>query len=386
MALACTRVLFPVFSLTAAYELAGPARALAAEAASARIASAEWILAAALLAALACILVLWRRLAAAGRRLDEEKGKLEEQASKYQALFQAAGEGIFLTTPEGKLIEANPAFWSVFGCQSQEELETWLGGDLAGLYKNPEDRRLIVEKVLDQGRDAGREVRMRRVDGRVIWVRLTVTLHVDRDSGDKLLLGVLQDVTDQRQCMLDLEYRATRDPLTGLPNRYLFMDRLAKTLANARRHERTIGLLFIDLNDFKLINDAYGHQVGDQVLQKVGERILRRTREADTAARIGGDEFAVILDQVTGAESAAKVAWEMATMIRRPYVLDNRGYSVGASIGICLFPDDGTDPYALLRLADQAMYQAKTEKRDFCFCSELLQHAPEESGEQQARN
>ncbi|MFW5836892.1 MAG: diguanylate cyclase domain-containing protein [Desulfovibrionaceae bacterium] len=338
---------------------------------------------------LAVSLILWRRLSASRASLAEARRKTRDQASKYQAIFQAAGEGIFLSRPSGELIEANPAFVHVFGCKDIDELMAWAGPNLGVLYKNPEDRRLLVDQVLTQGRELGREVRMRKIGGQVIWTRLSVTRHLDRDSGEVLLLGVLQDITDQRQCMLDLEYRATRDPLTGLPNRHLFLDRMAKTLANAKRHGRKVGLLFIDLNDFKCINDAFGHQVGDQVLQTVGERILRRTREADTAARIGGDEFAVILDNVDGEQAAAKVAWEMGAMIRRPYVLDSVEYSVGASIGICMFPDDGEDGHSLLRLSDQAMYMAKGQGRDYCFCSELngLEQEPaEQDGDRGGRS
>jgi diguanylate cyclase (GGDEF)-like protein/PAS domain S-box-containing protein len=303
------------------------------------------------------------------------------QANKYQSIFQNAGEGIFLSTPEGALIEANPAFVKTFGCHSLDALMQWAGADLSLAYKKESDRASMVEYVRTRERYLAENLRMVKVDGQEFWARLSVTLHIDQNSGRELFLGVLQDVTDQRLNMLDLEYRATRDALTRLPNRRLFMDRLNNAMARAKRHGRLVGVLFIDLNGFKGVNDLYGHLAGDRVLQQVGERILRRTRASDTSARIGGDEFAMILDQVQDREAAAKVASSVGAIISRPYLVDEKECRLGASIGVGIYPTDGEDAQTLLRLADQAMYRAKSQGRGFCFCSELAKSCCEAAGE-----
>lgn len=324
-------------------------------------------------ASLLLLVIMASRLARLKTLLSQAEHRAVAQASKYQSIFQNAGEGIFLSTPEGTLIEVNPAFVKTFGCKNLDALMQWAGIDLRLAYKKESDRASMVEQARRQGGYTGQDVRMVRADGREFWARLSVTLHIDQNSGRELLLGVLQDVTAQRLSMLDLEYRATRDALTRLPNRYLFMDRLNKTLSKAKRHGRLVGVLFIDLNDFKGVNDVHGHLAGDRVLQQVGERILHRTRASDTSARIGGDEFAMILDQVQDKEAAAAVAETVGEIISQPYVVDEKECRLGASIGVCIYPTDGEDAQTLLSLADRAMYRAKSQGRRFCFCSELAE-------------
>lgn len=161
-----------------------------------------------------------------------------------------------------------------------------------------------------------------------------------------------------------LNHLAHHDSLTGLPNRLLFEDRLKQTIVKARRAQESAALLFFDLDRFKEINDSLGHSVGDLVLCEVGQRLRNLVREADTVARLGGDEFVVILEQVAGAEASAEVARKVIQAMALPLSVAGREVTITGSIGISLYPDDGTDVDALMKTADDAMYRAKALGRD----------------------
>ncbi len=155
------------------------------------------------------------------------------------------------------------------------------------------------------------------------------------------------------------QYLATHDPLTALPNRMLFYDRVAQAIALASRYDSTLALLFVDLDGFKPVNDRLGHAVGDRVLQQVARRLEAAVRRSDTVARIGGDEFAVLLTQIAEPHNAEKVAESILASIGRPFDLEGEAHRLGASIGIAIFPRDGGTADTLVRHADTAMYQAK---------------------------
>lgn len=162
---------------------------------------------------------------------------------------------------------------------------------------------------------------------------------------------------------------AFHDALTGLPNRVLFNDRLEHGLAQAHRHERGLALMFVDLNDFKAINDTYGHAVGDEVLRVISARLKDNTRDDDTVSRHGGDEFLYLLMEVSEQSDIAQIAQKLITTIQTPCALSVGTLVIHASIGISIFPRDGTTADTLLVSADKAMYQAKREKLGYLFAS-----------------
>ncbi|MGH8578134.1 MAG: diguanylate cyclase domain-containing protein, partial [Gammaproteobacteria bacterium] len=187
-----------------------------------------------------------------------------------------------------------------------------------------------------------------------------------RGSDEVAILGqafdrMAEQVTDtQRQ----LERLAYHDALTGLPNRALFMDRLEHALAQAGRHDWRLALLFVDLDHFKAINDTLGHAAGDALLQQIGRRVERLLRAEDTVARLGGDEFVILLHGLSATHDAAHVASKAAAILAVPFEVDGHELHVTASIGISLFPRDGTDSTTLLKHADAALYQAKERGRN----------------------
>lgn len=185
-------------------------------------------------------------------------------------------------------------------------------------------------------------------------------------------LGSARDITQRKQTLALMEFRASHDALTGLPNRTLFLDRLALAASQASRNGQKLAVFFIDLNDFKAVNDTHGHRVGDELLQQVAAGLKQCLREGDTLARYGGDEFTVMLPSIDVKQDAATVAHKLLKSLDTPFLLDDAGVrlSVGTSIGIALFPDDGIDAESLLERADQAMYGIKQAgKNDFQFYS-----------------
>ncbi len=210
----------------------------------------------------------------------------------------------------------------------------------------------------------------------------------DEDGNPELMLGVIQDVTRLKKAEEEIRLLAFYDSLTGLANRSLFMDRLEQAIAEAYRSQLKFALLFLDLDQFKLINDTLGHHIGDLLLKKVATRLKNNIRGSDTAAmfefsshgsviaRLGGDEFVVLLHNIKHAESAAKVAMRIVREISGSYHLEGHDVSMSTSIGISIFPDDGQEASILLKNADTAMYHAKNKGRNgFQFFTEALNHS-----------
>ena len=192
-----------------------------------------------------------------------------------------------------------------------------------------------------------------------------VTTYVTSQMGSKNVIGGFQArflwklITRLKNTNEQILHFAHHDALTGLPNRSLFYDRLNQAISMAHRDKELIGILFLDLDGFKLINDTMGHDVGDALLQEVAKRIAACLRESDTVARLGGDEFTVILCNVTSLESINHVARKIVDAINSPFLLYGKSCSVSVSIGISLYPDNGETPDQLVRISDAAMYLAK---------------------------
>lgn len=191
--------------------------------------------------------------------------------------------------------------------------------------------------------------------------------------------GIARDITERKQTFALMEFRASHDSLTGLPNRSLFLDRLALAVSQASRNGQKLAVLFIDLNDFKAVNDTFGHGIGNQLLQRVAVGLKCCLREGDTLSRYGGDEFTVLLPSLDGKNDAATVARKLLGSLEIPFQLEGTDVrvTVGASIGVAMFPDDGIEAEALLECADKAMYGVKQRKKnDFYFYSEFTSPPP----------
>lgn len=202
-------------------------------------------------------------------------------------------------------------------------------------------------------------------DGGTNW---TSTTKLPIRNGDGIvvgLIGITREINELKRVELDLQYLATHDILTTLPNRYLLFDRLEQTIRRARRSNSVFAVLYVDLDNFKTINDRYGHDAGDDVLKQIALRLNGTVRDSDTVARMGGDEFAIILDVIHGPSDAMLVAEKLRKKIEEEFDRFATHVSISASIGISLYPEHGLDPSALLKAADHAMYQAK-KKNNAC--------------------
>jgi diguanylate cyclase (GGDEF)-like protein/PAS domain S-box-containing protein len=256
----------------------------------------------------------------------------------------------------------SPQIEDLLGYPQQE----WLGDlDHWKQHIHPEDReRVLAEDAHSNltGDPFKTEYRLLHRDGGVVWVHDEAVL-VERVAGRGWVWeGVITDVTERKALEEQLEHRAFHDPLTGLSNRLLFMERLGHALVRTqRRRGRLVAVLFMDLDDFKVVNDSLGHETGDRLLVAVSERLKGCLRPEDTLARFGGDEFVVLLEDVEGRDKAVRVAERIIDELKNRFVLEGRELYARASIGIALGEDGTKDPEGLLRDADTAMYRAKDE-------------------------
>ena len=179
------------------------------------------------------------------------------------------------------------------------------------------------------------------------------------DDGNEYFVAVVKDITERKRVIEKLEYMAHYDILTGLPNRIFFYNKFAHAIAFAKREKTRMALLFLDIDGFKEVNDIYGHNIGDMVLQSIAERLRFCIRESDIIARIGGDEMTVILSKIIEREDAALVARKIIDSINPEFRIENVSCSIGVSVGISIYPDDGKETETLLKKADIAMYQVK---------------------------
>lgn len=248
------------------------------------------------------------------------------------------------------------------------------GYDAESIINNPAFRqsrihpgdRAHVKMELERGLNLGRnhfEYRFRHKEGHYFWVSDDIRLEQNKD-GQPEFLGFWADITKRRQAEDKIKEMAYIDSLTGLPNRSLYYDRLQQAIAQAHRNRKTMAVLFMDLDYFKPINDELGHEWGDQALIEVGTRLEKCIRETDTVARIGGDEFSIILQNLNSEEPACKMAEKVIACISKPILLKNSQYVLGISIGICIESEQRSNVETLMRIADEAMYKAKAEGRN----------------------
>gem|GEM_PF-5846517 len=294
---------------------------------------------------------------------------------RYRELFERNLAGVFRSTASGLLLECNEAFVRIFGYESAAEICRQV--NTRQLYWQPADRDEVIASLRARGELRNFELRLRTRDGQLVWGLLNEAL-VPGDAGDDVLEGTIIDITARKVAEERIEYQAFHDALTDLPNRFLFNDRLQVALAQAKRHGRSAAVLFLDLDQFKLINDTMAHTAGDELLRGVAERLVACIRPDDTVARLGGDEFVFVLADIHQAPGAAIVAQKVLETIRRPFHIQGRELYVTASIGIAVAPHDGDDIETLVKNADSAMYRAKELGRNgFQFHTPLAQRRAE---------
>lgn len=287
-----------------------------------------------------------------------ERKQVEELLRKQAAAITASMDGIGILNERLEFTYVNDSLARLFG---HPDHNTLIGNSLCDLYEPQEQVRFItsiIPLVEQRGRWRGEATGLRR-DGVNFPQEISLT-----SIGGGGMVCVIRDITERTYAEEQIKHLAYHDALTNLPNRLLFKDRLTVALSHAQREGARLAVLFLDLDRFKVINDSLGHNIGDQLLQAVAARVQACVRESDTVARLGGDEFTVLLPRLHRSDDAAPVAAKIIEAVRYPFHIEGREFFITTSIGISLFPEDGTDAESLIKNADTAMYQAKEVGRD----------------------
>ncbi len=288
---------------------------------------------------------------------EEDIDGAERELLLAASVFEHSPQGIMITDAEHRIRKVNPAFTNITGWQEADVVgrrDSMLsaGRDEPGLAAE-------MQAALDSGGMWVGELWSRRRDGEVYPENRTVVAVRDAQGRLRHYVSMFSDISAEKFAAERIHRLAHYDATTELPNRVLLQDRLLNAINRAARAEGRLALLFLDLDGFKLINDTLGHAAGDEVLRLVGVRLMSRLRKADIVARIGGDEFAVVLSDISHPGDVQAICDQLLAVITEPYELSGQDNRVTTSIGIAMYPDDGTDVQTLLKHADAAMYQAK---------------------------
>ncbi|MDX2256710.1 MAG: EAL domain-containing protein [Pseudanabaenaceae cyanobacterium bins.39] len=309
---------------------------------------------------------------------------LKRAEEKYRSIFENAVEGIFQTSKDGKFLIANSMLAKIYGYESPQDLIQELTDIASQLYVNPLKRQELVQLLLNQSEVKQFEAEVYRRNGEIIWTSENV--HAVYDITGSLLYfeGTVEDITESKRVKARMEHLAFHDSLTDLPNRLLFRDRLNAAIKEADHHLQEylqkndidpqttnwqnipplLAVLFLDLDRFKLVNDTMGHAAGDALLIEVAKRLEECMIEDTFLARMGGDEFMIFVPNLQSVESIQQFAQLILQSFEMPFLIDNKELYIGTTIGISLFPTDGTDENTLMKHADTAMFRAKEQGRN----------------------
>lgn len=297
----------------------------------------------------------------------------DQRLALAEATVRCARDALITLDARGRIMSVNPSFTRITGFSESEALNKHVGTLLTLPEDQPQpavfDREKFVSDVL-AGLDAANpwegEAWIRRADTETIPVLLSFGSVPDPSGQAAHFVGVFSDLSLQKEYEEKLRQAALHDPLTGLPNRTLFMERGNRALLLSERHDQGVTVIFIDLDHFKRVNDAYGHDIGDLLLMQVAERLVGCVRASDTVARLGGDEFVILLPEVSDTDKLVIVADKIMLALTEPFQFDalDHEIEISCSIGIARHPVDGADMISLLQSADESLYSVKQSGRN----------------------
>lgn len=291
-----------------------------------------------------------------------ERKKSEYQLKLFGRVFESALEGITITEADGTIIAVNQAFSQITGYSADEAI-----GQNPRILKSDRHDDKFYQSMWQAIRELDKwegEIWNRRKNGSAYPEWLSISSIKDEDGHASHYVAVFHDITETKRKEAQIEHQAYHDALTGLPNRLLFHDRLDLAISRSQRSETMAAVLFLDLDNFKAVNDSLGHATGDRLLLEVADRFSNMVRGSDTVARIGGDEFVVLMDEISSSDDAVHLAERLIGSLETPIEIDGRDLFTTPSIGIALYPRDGNETETLIKNADIAMYRAKEQGRN----------------------
>ena len=290
-------------------------------------------------------------------------------AERFKQLFERNPAGEFRANVAGGILDGNEACARMFGFTSRADL---LAHGMSDLFGSESEWQSMVTRLRDQGSLASFETAVRRADGTPLWVLMNASMTSD-GKGHPIVAATLVDITERKRAEEEVRYRAHHDVLTGLPNRALFKDRLAIALNYAHRAGNQLAVLCLDLDGFNVVNEAFGRAGGDLLLQQIAERLKSCVREEDSVARVGDDEFMLLVMKPANVGDVTNVARKILQVVAQPMSVEDHEFNITASIGIAFYPQDAGDAESLLKNADGALYQAKQAGRNsYQLCSPFL--------------
>ena len=292
----------------------------------------------------------------------EKRRQAEAQINVLSQALEQCPVSVLITNPDGEIEYANPYFEQVSGYSAAEAK----GRELGFTLKQDDHHHLMTQlsQLVSEGQRWGGEMPSIRSDGEMFWENVKASPLMSGDNNVSHYIVIKEDITVRRNYEQQLLRQAHYDHLTGLANRVLLVEKLTQAMQNAGQNQHRLAVLGIDLDDFKNVNDSVGHTNGDELLKEAAQRLRSCIRSGDTIARMGGDEFVVVLPYIADANNASLMAQRIVKEFSKPFDIAGRQYSVTCSIGISLYPDNASNAHLMLRNADLAMYQSKSQGRD----------------------
>ncbi|MGB0467133.1 MAG: putative bifunctional diguanylate cyclase/phosphodiesterase [Pontibacterium sp.] len=290
---------------------------------------------------------------------------LRETEARYALAMKGANEGLWDWDPVSKELFLSARLLTTIG-MGKETLRTTSNEWLSWVHEEDREmyQRVLSRHLKGETEYFDCEYRVRNIRGGYVWVLAHGLALRNEDNVACRMVGSIGDITERKNYERELLHRANYDSLTGLPNRLLAMNRLTQSLARARRNHSVVGILFVDLDNFKKINDTLGHDIGDNHLKQISDRLYGCVRDMDTVARFGGDEFLVIIPDLACIDELKPVCQRILSATSQPVMINGYEFFTSASIGVSIYPNDGDEPNDLVRNADSAMYEAKRTGRD----------------------
>jgi diguanylate cyclase (GGDEF)-like protein/PAS domain S-box-containing protein len=316
------------------------------------------------------------RTAALWARARAEEARWSSEA-RFRAVFAGAAIGMSISNVDGNVIEVNQALCAMLGF-SDEELTARQAEDFIHPDESPDGWEQYGELVTGRREHMRLEKPFFHKDGHVVWADVTVSLIRDQADRPRFVVAMIEDITERYLLQVRLRHQALHDPLTELPNRTLFFERLNELLGAPAEEEKRVGVCYLDVDGFKVINDTLGHDIGDQLLQTVARRLDRSISAAgQLVARMGGDEFVVLVENSTGTQDVVTVAEKALETVRAPVHVAGHEISISASIGVVEQPVQGTSTAELMKAADTTLYWAKADGRNRMALFDAERHALE---------